>query len=163
MQQSSSRRHSIFRVVKAHPLSSLSPWGVGANTFTGTLPVSLGTTDLDAFRVSNPSLLGITSISISITNYVGTTDPTRDVGNFQILSPNFGRENIIGDGFYTLATTLNDSSQLTIGIAAPYDPQNLENGSMNYQVTINAVPEPSSSVLMATLALVGALRRKRNA
>jgi hypothetical protein len=50
--------------------------GVGADTITGSLPAGFLYADRDTFQVNNPSLLSISSITITITNYIGTTtDP----------------------------------------------------------------------------------------
>jgi hypothetical protein len=54
--------------------------GVGANTITGSLPAGFRDADSDTFQVNNPSLLSISSISITITNYIGTTTEPRRGG-----------------------------------------------------------------------------------
>lgn len=141
--------------------------GIGANTITGSLPVELGSSDGDVFSVDNSSFLSISSISISISNFIGTTtDPSNGFGLFEILLPNSGSELINGNGFFLLSATINDVSQLQFRLFGPEDFMNMEYGSMDYTVTINAVPEPSSALLTGAFALFAlaarTLRRRKN-
>jgi hypothetical protein len=137
--------------------------GLGANTITGTLPEDFGQEDVDVFYVNNPSQLSVSSITVDISSFVGTlTDPSSGFGGLRLEAPGFKQETVNGNGTFSLPPSVSNATQFQFRFFGPSDITNMEAGSMNYQVTLNAVPEPSSALLFGTFALAAALGRRRN-
>jgi len=141
--------------------------GIGANTITGSLPSDMldpfATADRDVFHVNNSSGLTVSSITVDITNFVGTTtEPLFHPGGLRLEDPGFDQESVFENGQFSLVATPADASVFEFRFAGPEDITNSEAGSMDYVVTINAVPEPSQTgILIGAMVFWFCLRRRR--
>lgn len=134
---------------------------LGVNTVSGTLDSTLlAGDDADNFRfVVDPGML-VTSVLVSISGYGQTGDPD---GVARDLATNVSDFAIAGNG-------LSPELLLTPFGAGSFDFQVLDttgggllnNLSLSYTVTMVAVPEPATAVLLAAALLgLGAARRSR--
>jgi hypothetical protein len=141
------------------------PLGLGANTITGSLPIDfVGMEDADVFHANNPNGFTVSSITVDILNFVGTTtNPGDGGGALRLEDPGFDQKYVLGSGQFSLVPSPSNASVFEFRFFGPSDFFNSEAGSMDYLVTLNAVPEPSSVLLLVlgALGLVTA-RLKRN-
>ena len=136
--------------------------GFGVNTISGTLPADFGMFgDTDVFHVNNPDGLEVTSIIVTITNFVGTpTDPSNGGGILRLEDPGFAQQSVGSNGDFTLLSAPNNASVFEFRFGGPEDFDNSEAGGMDYLVTMNAVPEPSIAGLVC-IAAVGFVATRR--
>jgi len=140
------------------------PLGVGANTITGALPDEFGSPDIDVFYVNNPNGFTVSMITVVISNFVGTTtSPGDGLGLLRLEDPGFDQKVVLGNGQFSLVPSPSNATVFEFRFIGPDDIRNFEAGSMNYVVTLNAVPEPSTGLLFGTFALGAALLRRRKA
>jgi hypothetical protein len=138
--------------------------GLGTNTITGSLPNSFTLVDCDVFHVNNPGGLVVTSITVTITDFVGTTaSPANGTGDLRLEDPGFDVQRTLGNGQYSLVPSSSDAPVFEFRFFGPQDSLNNEIGSMNYVVTINAIPEPSAPALVLGALGLGVVRRQRKA
>ena len=160
--------------------------GIGVNTVIGSLPspilpksfhsrvIVFSDPDTDFIYINNPSFLSVNSITIKISNFIGTqTDLTGGLGRIELLEESISRkntradaangQNISADGEYSLVPSVSNASQFKFRFVGPSDPLTREVGSMNYVLTLNVVPEPSSALLFTSLAITAVFRRRRTA
>ncbi len=145
------------------------PLGIGVNTVTGSLPATLFgfiDSDTDAFRVDNPNGLTVTAITVTVSNFVGTlNNPRSGSGVLRLESPGFDQAIIRDNGQFPLVPTQSNASAFLFRFGGPLDSNDFSNreaGNMDYVVTLNAVPEPSTGLLFGAFALGAALLRRRN-
>lgn len=145
------------------------PLGYGANTISGTLPANVdfgySEADGDVFYVNNPDGLTVTSITVDISNFVGTTtNPEFGAGTLRLEAPGFDQHAVYNNGQFTLVPSPSDASVFEFRFFGPEDFMNFENrevGSMDYLVTLNAVPEPTTGLLFGAFAVGATMIRRR--
>ncbi len=81
----------------------------------------------------------------------------------RLLNDEFDKKIIRGNEQFSLVFSTSNASFFDFQLNGPFDTSNREAGSMDYVVTINAVPEPSTGFLFGAFALGTALLRRRNA
>ncbi len=162
------------------------PLGAGVNMISGRVEEDfineeLGfDVDYDYFRVLNPELLPIASISIQVTGFssqglvagqfelVGNQIPTFAPGKGGVVSQGTGINNgiliITENGTFTLDAFIYDPSTLTFAL---FPPEIENDGGFDYTVNITAlpVPEPSTwALLVSGLGAIGMTlwRRQRD-
>jgi hypothetical protein len=157
------------------------PLGAGVNTISGRVEEDfineeLGfDADFDYFRVLNPELLPIASISIQITGFrsegltagqfelVGNQIPGFAPGK-GVVAQGTGVNNgiliITENGTFTLDAFIYDPSTLTFAL---FPPEVENDGGFDYTVNITAlpVPEPSTWALLGGGIVAGALALRR--
>jgi hypothetical protein len=158
------------------------PLGTGVNMISGRVAeVFINEefgfdVDYDYFRVLNPALLPIASISIQVTGFstvgmtagqfelVGNQIPTFAPGKLGVISQGTGVNNgilVISDnGTFTLEAFIYDPSELTFAL---FPPEVENDGAFNYTVNITTlpVPEPSTWTLLGGALVAGAFALRR--
>jgi hypothetical protein len=124
----------------------------GLNTISGSLPDDFGEfADGDVFSVSNMNGYSVDSITVDISEFIGTTtDPDNSLGILRLEDPGFSQSAVWGNGQYalTVSETDADASEFLFRFGGPEDFENEEAGSMNYVVSMDVVPEPASVMLL---------------
>lgn len=149
---------------------SSAPGSDFGNSFAARTVLTLGTTMVNGGSNSSSdpdffSFIGLTSgtpYSLSISaggpTLVRSTFQGFDGNGSPIGTSASYSSNDSPNTLKMISGTVPTGGVLTIGIS----PQNVEGGSTNYAVTLSAVPEPSSTVLVALGAAVAALAARRS-
>lgn len=169
------RAHAVINLIETTDFSGnlSSPFivpeslGFGTNTITGFLPKNsdfgFEENDVDVFHVNNPDELTVSSITVEISNFVGTTtEPNNGAGALRLEDPGFDQEIVFGNGQFTIVASPANASVFEFRFIGPGDIMNDEAGSMDYVVTINAIPEPAViGFLFGVIAFGVCLCRRR--
>lgn len=144
--------------------------GIGNNTITGSLQVDEFFADVDVFHVNNFNEYLVQSITVDVSNFVGTTtNPMESPGALRLESPGFRNIAVWNNGQFELLTAPSNAPIFEFRFIGPEDffigPEdflNFEVGGMDYIVTIVAVPEPSViALLFGALAVITVIKRRK--
>lgn len=137
--------------------------GIGNNTITGSLQVDEFFADVDVFHVNNFNEYLVQSITVDVSNFVGTTtNPMESPGALRLESPGFRNIAVWNNGQFELLTAPSNAPIFEFRFIGPEDFMNFEVGGLDYIVTIVAVPEPSViALLFGALAVITVIKRRK--